>query len=85
MIEGQLDAKVTITNDLDMVFSILGGRMAAYVEVCFFICEEWDFTIFEWAPTRLSQNLFHSSIDFGLNALIRAQAHLPVPVVPGGM
>lgn len=80
---GQPDAMVTLTNDLDLRLSLLGGRVAAFVEVCFILCEEWDFTIFQWAPTVLSKNLFHSTIDFSMKGIFRAREKLPVPTFPG--
>ena len=74
--------KMQLTNDLDIVMSILGGRLAGYVEVCFVLCEEFDVTIFRWAPTRLKTNLFHSAIDLDMHTLLRAQTFFPL-TVPG--
>jgi len=70
------DTRINVTNDVDLVFSILGGRVSAFVEVCVIFCEEFDVTLWRWAPTRFSANLFHSAIDFRLGPLVEAQSEI---------
>jgi hypothetical protein len=73
---GDNDTKLSVTNDVDLVFSILGGRISAFVEVCVIFCEEIDVTLWRWAPTRFASNLFHSAIEFRLGPLVENQSEI---------
>jgi hypothetical protein len=71
-----IDTDLTVTNSLDMVLSLLDGRVAAFVEVCFIFCEEFEATLFEWQGIRWVVNLFHTELSMPLGTLVQFQQQL---------
>jgi hypothetical protein len=52
------------------VFKFLGGRFSVFVEVCFFVCEEWEETLFSWDPLTFKITLFSTTFTVPLFPLM---------------
>ncbi|MCC7384812.1 MAG: hypothetical protein IT384_23385 [Deltaproteobacteria bacterium] len=68
------------STNLDLVTTMLAGRVLAFVEYCFDpLCafsDEYEATIFDWDGLSSTTNLFHTEATIPLHSLVRAQESL---------
>jgi hypothetical protein len=74
------DTRLRLVNDLDVVLKILDGRVSAFVEVCFILCESFEVTLFSWDGPRWEANIFHSLFDLPMGTLVDFQETLSAQV-----
>ena len=56
------DVKFAMETNLDLVLTLLSGRVAAFVEVCYVIdCDSWEVNLFSWNGPQFTKNLFHTA------------------------
>jgi hypothetical protein len=70
----EVDVRMVVTNNLDMVLRLLDGRVSAFVEVCFIFCEEFEATLFDWDGLRFVVNLFSTELEIPLGTLVEFQS-----------
>ncbi len=55
------DVKFAMESNLDLVLTLLSGRVAAFVELCYvFDCDSWEVNLFSWNGPQFTKNLFHT-------------------------
>jgi hypothetical protein len=56
------DVKFAMETNLDLVLTLLSGRVAAFVELCYvFDCDSWEVNLFSWNGPQFTKNLFHTA------------------------
>lgn len=75
-INNRVEPKLTVRSNMDLVLKTLGGRISAFVEICFIACERFEETIFRWDGLRFTSNLFKSEFEVPLGPLVDYNASL---------